>query len=194
MINIPRNVMVLLGAGCLSFCPAAAAAPEDGVPGVYVDFGQALFHRGANTDSLTFGVVLPWTHQPPVPGDILSSISFYWDIFVSQWRALRTEGVEERSYTQVGVIANWRYFFNRGDSPWFVEAGIGGTVMDRLYRTSDREFSTAFQFTEQFGIGRSFGVQGEQELSLRVQHFSNGGIKAPNPGETFVRVRYLHRF
>jgi lipid A 3-O-deacylase len=27
-----------------------------------------------------------------------------------------------------------------------------------------------------------------------VQHFSNAGIKKPNPGETFLRLRYAYRF
>ena len=81
-----------------------------------------------------------------------------------------------------------------GQSPWFAEAGIGGTLMDSLYRTTSREFSTAFQFTEQIGVGRNFGERGEHELSVRLQHVSNGGIKEPNPGENFWRVRYLYRF
>ena len=40
----------------------------------------------------------------------------------------------------------------------------------------------------------SFGARGEHEVSLRLQHFSNAGIKHPNPGETFVRLRYVRRF
>jgi lipid A 3-O-deacylase len=44
------------------------------------------------------------------------------------------------------------------------------------------------------GMGRSFGGHGKNEISLRLQHFSNGGIKKPNPGENFVRVRYTRRF
>lgn len=190
MTNMPRCVKLLPCAGCLSLSLAAAAAPQDSAPGIYIDLGQAL-HSNANTDSLTLGAVVPWTHWPQVQS---GAVSFYWDFFVSQWRAPRPHGADKRNYAQLGVIANWRYRFDQGDSPWFVEAGIGGTVMNHLYRTVDREFSTTFQFTEQFGVGRSFGGQGEHELSLRLQHFSNAAIKSPNPGETFVQVRYLYRF
>jgi lipid A 3-O-deacylase len=87
-----------------------------------------------------------------------------------------------------------RYRFGDGGSPWFAEGGVGATLMDRIYRTPDRSFSTAFQFTEVLGIGRSFGEKGAHEVSLRVQHFSNAGIKKPNPGETFLRLRYAYRF
>ena len=66
--------------------------------------------------------------------------------------------------------------------------------MDHLYKTPDRTFSTAFQFTEVLGVGRSFCENGKHELTLRLQHFSNAGIKKPNPGENFVRVRYTYHF
>ncbi|MDM0014236.1 acyloxyacyl hydrolase [Variovorax sp. J22P168] len=167
-----------------------SAAPEDREPGVYIDLGQAP-HSNADTDSLTLGVVVPWTRRQSVQG---GALSFYWDFFISQWRAPRPDNMDKRSYTQIGAIANWRYRFNQGDSPWFAEAGVGATVMDSLYHTPDRDFSTTFQFTEVLGFGRNFGSQGEHELSLRLQHFSNAGIKKPNPGENFVRVRYLYRF
>ncbi|MDM0021557.1 acyloxyacyl hydrolase [Variovorax saccharolyticus] len=186
-----RLAKMLLFAGCLSLFVGAAAAGMDGAPGAYIDLGATARSRG-DAESFTLGVVLPWSHgeQPVQP----RALSFYWDFFLSQWRAPNPDGADWSSYTQLGVIANWRYRFDQGASPWFVEAGVGGTVMDSLYRTSGREFSTTFQFTEQIGLGRSFGLQGEHELSLWLQHFSNAGIKEPNPGENFVRLRYLYRF
>jgi hypothetical protein len=33
----------------------------------------------------------------------------------------------------------------------------------------------------------------QRELVLRVEHFSNAGIKHPNPGENYVQLRYTHR-
>lgn len=190
MNNTSRYVKCLLCAGFLSLSVAAVAAPADSASGVYVDLGQAP-NSNADTDSLTLGYVLPWTWRQSVQE---GPLSFYWDFFLSQWRATRPDGLDKRNYTQLGVIANWRYRFSQGASPWFVEAGIGGTVMDSLYRTPDHAFSTTFQFTEQLGVGRNFGAQGQHELALRLQHFSNAGIKEPNPGENFVRVRYLYRF
>lgn len=182
---------MLLSAACCSLSIAATAAGMDNAPGAYIDLGQSLQGPG-DTDSLTFGAVLPWTHGQSVQE---GARSFYWDFFLSWWRApAPPDGVDRRSYTQLGVVANWRYRFEQGDSPWFVEAGFGGTLMNSIYRTPDREFSTTFQFTEQLGVGRSFGSQGEHELSVRLQHVSNAGLKEPNPGENFVRLRYLHRF
>jgi lipid A 3-O-deacylase len=184
-----RCARCLLLVGLLSLATAAAAL-DDRSNGIYLEAGRAP-HGDAATNSLTLGFVAPWAYGPSVTG---GPLSFYWDFFLSQWNANDASGIGRQRYTQIGAIANWRYRFGEGGSPWFAEAGVGGTVLDRLYRTPGRAFSTAFQFTEQIGIGRNFGEFGQHELSLRLQHFSNADIKKPNPGENFLRLRYLYRF
>jgi len=181
---VPR---VLIAAGLL--CASAGVwAFGDEAPGVYVEAGQAR-HALGDTTAAAIGAMLPWA---PGAGGHGGAISFAFDLFGSQWRA--PDESPHRNYTQLGIIATWRYRFDEGRSPWFADAGIGATVTNQIYRTTDREFSTAFQFTEVLALGRSFGERGEHELSVRLQHFSNGGIKKPNPGENFVRLRYLYRF
>ena len=32
------------------------------------------------------------------------------------------------------------------------------------------------------------------EIVLRAEHFSNAGIKPPNPGQNFLELRYVHHF
>ena len=181
----------------LGWCAAAAAAMlaspaalafEDRDIGVYVEAGQAP-HDSGDTTVLSAGAMFPWTPRQPVRA---GALSFYWDVFASRWRA--PVGSLRREYTQIGVIGTWRLRFDQGRSPWFVEGGVGATVMDHVYHTPSRDFSTAFQFTEVLGAGYSFGAHGQHELSLRLQHFSNAGIRKPNPGENFVRLRYAVRF
>ncbi|MDM0090837.1 MULTISPECIES: acyloxyacyl hydrolase [unclassified Variovorax] len=183
----PRAALAL---GALLFCATPALAHGDATPGFYVEGGHAL-HGGADTEAWALGAVLPWS---PSGAGVVNGRSFAWDVFASQWRAPDVGGDGRRGYAQLGVIATWRYRFDQGASPWFVEGGLGGTVMNHVYRTPERSFSTAFQFTEVAGLGRSFGARGEHELSVRLQHVSNGGIKKPNPGANFVRLRYLYRF
>ena len=190
MPNMPSCARVLLCCAALWSLSSPSCAFEDRMNGLYVEGGRAP-HDSTHTDSLTIGVVIPWTRRQSVQG---GALSFYWDLFVSQWRAPTIDRAGNHNYSQIGVIGNWRYRFARGASPWFAEAGIGLTSMNDRYDTPDRSFSTRFQFTEQLGFGRSFGERGEHELSLRLQHFSNAGIRKPNPGENFVRVRYLYRF
>jgi hypothetical protein len=115
------------------------------------------------------------------------------DLSLGQWRVssghVPADG--HRNVTQIGLTpvlrlwpANWGGFF--------VEAGIGANAIFPLYRNDDRRFSTAFNFGDHLGLGWRFGAS--HEIALRIQHFSNGSIKQPNPGENFVQVRYTRRF
>ena len=179
-----------VGVSLLFFFSGSALAYGDATPGVYLEGGES-FNGGAEANAWAAGVVLPWS---PSGDYTVDGRSFAWDVFASQWRAPHMADGGRRDHAQFGVIATWRYRFDSGRSPWFADAGLGGTVMNHVYRTPERSFSTAFQFTEVLGLGRSFGELGEHEVSVRVQHFSNGGIKKPNPGANFVRLRYLYRF
>ena len=189
MATTPPSFLRHSAAIGLLLAAAAAHADPDRPLGMYVEGGVAPHHQ-ASTHSLTLGVLVPWA---PTESLRTGPWSFHWDLYISDWRASAQAG-GRRHYTQLGAVATFRYRFGKGRSPWFAEAGMGGTVMDHLYRTATRTFSTAFQFTEALGLGYSFGTQRSHELSLRLQHVSNAGIKEPNPGETFVRVRYAYRF
>lgn len=189
MKRLSRHTRSAVATGLLLLCAGTASAFGDATPGIYLEGGRT-FNGGTDADAWAIGAVLPWSWHERGAED---GTSFAWDLFASQWRA--PEAVDgRRTYAQIGVIATWRYRFDRGASPWFVEGGLGGTVMNHVYRTADEPFSTAFQFTEVVGIGRSFGARGEHELSVRAQHVSNASIKKPNPGANFVRLRYLYRF
>lgn len=180
----------MAAAGVLVFSVAAVAAPTadpDRSKGIYVEGG----YGDDSTTSASVGWIVPWVYGPSVAS---GPWSFYGDFFLSQWRADLPHDQGAHNYYQIGAIANWRYRFSQGQSPWFAEAGIGLTQMNDLFETPYKEFSTRFQFTEQIGIGRSFGDNGQHEVSLRFQHFSNARIRTPNPGEDFVRVRYVYRY
>lgn len=191
-LRSPRQLSGALAcaiATLLSLAPDIGRA-DDRTLAIYGDLGRAAHGSKGDTDAISLGAMVPWVSFEATRSGAWSS---YGDFFLSNWRA--EESVFGRSnYLQLGAVAMFRYRFDDGGSPWFVEGGVGGTLMNHVYKTADRQFSTAFQFTEALGIGRSFGDHGQQELSLRVQHFSNGGIKEPNPGETFVKVRYAYRF
>lgn len=190
MKNMTSCAKAILCVGGVLLSGAAQAAPDDRAMGIYLEAGTTP-QSGRSTDSLTVGLTRPFGPNHLLWG---GDVSFYWDVFLSGWRAPKPQGNDNDNYAQIGAIANVRYRFGEGGSPWFLDAGLGGTVMDHLYRTPDREFSTAFQFTELIGAGLNFGARREHEVSVRFQHFSNGRIKEPNPGENFVRVRYLYRY
>lgn len=153
---------------------------------VFIAEGGVSVH---GTYSFTGGVAWPskWQHVSRT-GLWTASI----EAFVSYWGA-RLGGHRE-GYTQVAVAPVVRYRFDHGRSDWFAEGGIGLSWLDSLYVRDHKRFSTRFNFHDTVGIGFNFGAHREHELSLRLTHVSNAGIKEPNPGENFIQLRYGRNF
>jgi hypothetical protein len=127
---------------------------------------------------------LPW-RQPWGSHGVLSAHS---EIALGHWKADAEPIGGSAVSTQVGLTPVFRYTF-RGDAGWFVEGGIGANLIAPVYRSSEKQFSTAFNFGDHLGIGwRSPGARA-WEWALRFQHFSNAGIARPNPGEDFVQFQ-----
>ena len=139
----------------------------------------------------TVGVTLPWQRLAwDVGGGVVRG---HWDWYVSNWSS-RAMGEGRHNLAVLGVVPSLRWRGDQGKSPWFVEVGTGVSVSDGHYRSAGKTFSTRFNFASHIGIGRNFGSRSEHELSLRLQHSSNAGIKRPNPGENLVLLRYAHTF
>ena len=84
---------------------------------------------------------------------------------------------------------------DRGASPWFLEVGIGLSYMNHKLQTPDKQFSSEWNFYDVLGAGYTFGGPlGKQEVDVRLVHFSNAGLKNPNPGLNFVQLRYSREF
>src|SRR5437867_10032704 len=68
----------------------------------------------------------------------------------------------------------------------FVEAGIGAHLLSATRINNERQFGSSFQFGEQGGGGFAFGPHGRYEFGVYIQHLSNGHIKQPNDGLTYI--------
>ena len=98
------------------------------------------------------------------------------------------------TYTQVVLLPSLRMRLARGQSPWFIELGVGASYTDKLYTTPAKTFSTRWNFYDMLGVGYSLGAEHHHELGVRWVHISNAGIRDPNPGEDFIQLRYVRRF
>lgn len=151
-------------------------------------FAQAGAVR--STRSASIGATWDWTFDRAIgPG----RLGGYWEGSAAVWSYPAVEGVR-RELLQLGLKPVFRYRLEGLASPWFLEAGVGLSLTSRVYHTERKQFSTAFEFGDHLAVGRSFGAAGDQELALRIEHFSNGSIRQPNPGETFLQLRYAWRF
>jgi lipid A 3-O-deacylase len=165
----------------------ASLAHADLTPGTAFVAEAGLAAHG--TTSFTAGVSWPlaWRRTSRT-GEWSAAI----ELFVSHWSAKLDARSE--SFTQLGLVPVARYRFDHGQSDWFAEGGVGPSYMNRLYERDHKQFSTRFNFYNTVGVGRSFGEHRENELTLRLVHISNAGIKEPNPGENFVQLRYARQF
>lgn len=120
--------------------------------------------------------------------------SVYFEASLSRWNSRGGYTSDHGVLTQVALIPVFRWRADQGRSAWFWEGGIGATVTSSVYRHEDKHFSTSFNFGDHVGVGYSFGTARQNEVALRLEHFSNAGIKHPNPGQNFTQLRYVHRF
>lgn len=179
-------LLAIAGAGAAAAVEPGAASPW--VPqGGFVQFGHSQ-----NVEALTAGLLWPWRRDWALLGGRLGG---YWEVSLSRWRVDEPWPQQSRWLNQLAVTPVFRWRPQRGESPWFVEAGVGLTYLDETYLENDgQRFSTRWNFGDHLALGRSFGPGAAHELALRVQHFSNGGVRHPNPGEDFVQLRYAWRF
>ena len=167
---------------------AAPARALDLGPGkMFIAEAGAAKH---GTQSLTVGAAWPWDWRTNWGSTEVTGAT---EAFISHWRADAIGGGSQ-SYTQLGLLPVLRLRFSQGQSPWFVEGGIGVTWMDKRYRIPEREFSSTGNFIDGLGVGRNFGADGRHEVGLRIAHISNANIKKPNPGEDFIQLRYAVKF
>ena len=171
-------------------CPLLVLAASTAYAGWRPDGGFLEYGRSAHHGNvLTAGV--NWQgewHRDWGPVYVTGSL----EAFASRWSWDRTTPGNSHSVV-LGLVPLARFRPSQA-SPWFAEAGIGVSYADERYVTDNKQFSTRFNFYDVLAVGRSFGAQRQQELSLRVTHVSNGGIRHPNPGENFLQVRWSTRF
>jgi lipid A 3-O-deacylase len=114
--------------------------------------------------------------------------SAYLEAAVGHWKSRIGEVRGSAVSTQVGLTPVFRYSFG-GEHGWYVEAGVGANVIAPVYRSREKQFSTAFNFGDHASVGWLSASPPGWDWSLRIQHFSNAGIARPNPGENFVQLQ-----
>jgi lipid A 3-O-deacylase len=116
-----------------------------------------------------------------------------WDATLMQWHSNRYQDLSgaTQNITAVGITPIFRFQRDTMKGA-YVEAGIGAHYFSDIYDNNRRRFSTHFQFGDHIGVGYVFG--NGVDLSLKIQHFSNGGIKQPNNGANFLIVGTSYPF
>jgi len=182
-VNVAIWALIILA--LIGLLQEVRAGPLDLKPdAVFVQLGD-----GDRTRTATVGLDwrLPWKSEG-ANGDF----SGYLEASIGRWWI--DDGGMRRSpwVSQVGLTPVLRWRFGSGAQPWFAEVGIGLNVLSPLVHDEHRRFSTKFNFGDHLAVGHRLGKA--DEIALRLQHFSNGGIRQPNPGINFVQVRWTHGY
>lgn len=147
---------------------------------------------GDQTHLLRVGLQSQWpTTWPQSNGTQLGA---YWDLTFSRWHWAPAPGASQANQElyDLGITPVFRL---QSDSKqgFYAEMGIGAHLLfSDYYDASGQPFSTRFQFGDHFGVG--YVMQNGMDLSLKIQHFSNGGIRQPNPGVLFGIVKLGYAF
>jgi hypothetical protein len=185
--------MLRFGGAALLASTANLAFPQSGH-----DFESphdpAFFIQGGSGDgaarSVGIGASFQFTRS-----DSPSHWAVYGEGVLGEWFAIHREPGpgQRRSFTQVTLAPVVRYGFGESRAV-FVEVGAGASIITPHYHDRERTFSTTFNFDDHAALGFRFGDRDANELSVRVEHFSNAGIKNPNPGIDFAQLRFARHF
>lgn len=156
-----------------------------------VDSMSAEFATGNKTDMVRVGAQWKWKQQWWQSNG--THIGGYWDLTLAHWRGdqFKNRPGTTQAMTDVGITPVLRLQKDSLTGP-YAELGIGIHYLSDHYDNNERQLSTRFQFGDHLGIGYVF--QNEVDLSLRIQHFSNGSVKQPNDGVNFAVVRISYPF
>lgn len=188
-LQSPRPRTTLHAAfAAVALCAATGAFAQARDMGIYGQVGSGDYR----TRSATVGFTQSLRSADAVAN---SPWDFIGQFEVGEWYVQRQADGQRKFFTQIGFTPVLRYTFGGGGVKGvFVEIGVGVNWITPHFQAGDERFSTAFNFGDHLGVGGRFGAKGEHEVSLRFQHFSNAGIKNPNPGIDFAQVRYAWHF
>ena len=176
MRNVKRSPPHALVIGVLAALGAASHAAA-GELGVLAGSG-----RGYHSLALSYQPVPVWRGELEAhPVDVSLEYS------LGQVRA--PNGQSNRDLLRLGVapFARWWLSANSG-----IELGVGPNVFSGT-RVGDKDISTALQFGSSIGVLHRLRST-RWLIGLRLTHYSNAGIKQPNPGQDYLQLRVSYVF
>lgn len=176
--------LVKLFATCsitLLFCSNALA----------VDTFSAEVATGNKSQFVRLGA--QWTMNQSWMKTDKSELWAYWDLTLANWRENKYQNVPgaSKNFVDIGLTPTirWQALNHQGA---YAEAGLGPHLNSGVYNNNGRRLSTNLQFGTVLGLG--YVMSNGLDLAIRVEHFSNGGIKQPNNGVNVAIAKVGYKF
>jgi lipid A 3-O-deacylase len=170
---------------------AGAGAESHAVDGVAVSIGNANVVRtnDANTARLAF----TWNWQKKWFTGADWQLGGYWEASLGVWRGDSPRG-GNRDIVDVGIVPVLRFEPRSVTGAPYFEGGLGVHLQSARRVHVEKDMGSLYQFGSHIGVGFRFGPKGQYDLGYRILHFSNAGIKRPNPGIDFQLIRFQYHF
>lgn len=154
---------------------------------------SASFELGTGNKSQLARAAVQWDWNTALWQGSSTQLGGYWDLSLAEFRQNQYQNIpgQKKNLTDIGFTPVFRFQSN-DKKGLYGEAGIGVHLMSHLYDNNSRRFSTAFEFGDHLGAGYVFG--NGLDVGIKLQHFSNGGIKKPNSGANFAVLRVAYPF
>lgn len=177
---------ILVAAAALLAMQSGFAADDRLIDSAYGEFGS-----GSKIKMVRAGVTSDWNQQWFKSNG--THLGGYWDASFGAWRGNQANNIpgNHQNLVDIGFTPVFR-FQSDSKKGFYVEGGIGVHLLSKTYNNNDDRLSTAFQFGDHVGVGYVF--DNKWEVSAKVQHFSNGGIKKPNSGVDYFVVKAAYHF
>ena len=146
---------------------------------------------GDRTDMVRVGAQWNWAAQWWKSNN--THIGGYWNLNLAKWRGNRFRNIpnNRQDLFAIGLTPVFRFQRDSLTGP-YAEFGIGVYYLSELYDNDDKKLSTKFQFGDHIGVGYVFNNR--LDVGVKLQHFSNGGIKKPNSGVDMLVVEARYGF
>lgn len=130
-------------------------------------------------------------HRHPIENGWYWSRS--WEFNLSYWYLYKKIREREDHLLELGLTPNIRLEHAREWGRPYMEAGLGAHLLSKI-RIGGRNLGSSLQFGTHAGLGFRFGHNEQFDLAWRIEHISNAGLRAPNPGINFSMVRFGYRW
>jgi|GEM_PF-2928548 len=101
-----------------------------------------------------------------------------------------TSTYHEKKYSFMAISPVFSYPASYWNSnPIYVEAGIGLAILDEKKFVGQRTGAN-YLFENRLGLAYYFGKKNKYSITLRYFHYSNAGLRRPNPGFNFLGLSY----
>ena len=176
----------LAGAAGLAAAQASSGSEPAGAWRALVEVGSAHQLRMARV-----GIVYDWESSWRLGSSL--ALFGHTELVAGRWQVQPAERYLRSGFTQVGLTPALRLSGASRTGP-YAELGIGGNAIFPLYQALNTRFGTVFNFGDHLGLGWRLPGRHGPELGIRFEHYSNAGIKKPNPGQNLFEVRLSSSF